>query len=70
MTKSKHSGKKHHKSRFVDGYKKKTEVINPIILRNQLVEKYNQMVREGDPATKELRREIHEQIRKIESSSE
>ena len=42
------------------------EKIDPIALRNQLVVEYNRLIREGNPDTKKLRKQIHEQIQKIE----
>jgi hypothetical protein len=42
---------------------------SPAEVRHLLVLKYNQLIREGDPATKKLRRQIHEQISEIESGS-
>ena len=42
------------------------EKIDPIALRNQLVVEYNRLIREGNPDTKKLREQIHEQIQKIE----
>ena len=41
---------------------------NPIAIRNQLAEEYNRLVREGDPETKELREQIHDQIQKLEKT--
>ena len=35
-------------------------------LRNELAQEYNRLIREGDPETKELREQIHEQIQKLE----
>lgn len=42
--------------------------ISPIAIRNQLAEEYNRLIREGDPETKELREQIHDQIQKLEKT--
>ena len=42
--------------------------INPDILRNQLVVEYNRLIREGNPKTKKLREQIHDQIQEIEKA--
>lgn len=44
------------------------EKINPVILRNQLAQEYNRLIREGDPSTLELRERIHAQIQEIEEA--
>ena len=36
-------------------------------LRNELAAEYNQLVRKNNPDTKELRRQMHEQIKQLES---
>ena len=41
---------------------------SPVKVRHLLVLEYNQLVRKGDPATKELREQIHEQITEIENA--
>ena len=43
---------------------------DPIAIRNQLAEEYNRLIREGDPETKELREQIHDQIQKLENAVE
>ena len=47
--------------------KQEIKKINPIVLRNKLVVEYNRLIREGNPDTKKLREQIHDQIQKIES---
>lgn len=43
---------------------------DPQIIRNQLAEEYNRLIREGDPETKELREQIYDQIQKFENAIE
>ena len=44
------------------------EMISPQSLRNLLVVEYNRLIREGNPKTKKLREQIHEQIQRIEKA--
>ena len=63
----------HIKDKKISVHKERKDVeeiqINPAVVRNELVYKYNQLVREGNPATKELREQIREQINEIENTS-
>jgi hypothetical protein len=71
--KQQHAGKIQRKARFSSTQniesKKEPSKNTLSILRNELVLKYNELIRKGDPATKKLRRQIHEQISEIESGS-
>lgn len=41
---------------------------SPAAIRNELAQEYNRLIREGDPETKELREQIHDQIQKLEKT--
>ena len=47
--------------------KKIPVLIDSFALRHKLVVEYNRLIREGNPDTKKLREQIHDQIQKIES---
>ena len=51
---------------------KSVEEINqsPVAIRNVLAEEYNRLIREGNPDTKELREQIHDQIKRLEKTNE
>ena len=67
LKKQRHNGEVRHKARFSSEQNKENEKeINPVVLRNRLASEYNRLIREGNPDTKKLREQIHEQIQKIE----